>query len=172
MDNPGIIPQARVHDLFEFVDVLPSLAQLLDRPLPVPYLEQRRRHLFSGRDRGGDGVAFAEWRAWTDRELARLARRNPSYDFTGLARNLVCARSTRFKLLAGSDGSRMLYDLQRDPNETTDVAAAHPGEAARLTTALEVAQREWATWEGEPPPEYSPEDRREIERRLAELGYI
>jgi arylsulfatase A-like enzyme len=169
--GPGVVPKTRRADVFEFVDLLPSLARLLDRPLPADYLEPRREHLFQGTDLGGDDVAFAEWRSWPDRERARLARRNPSYDFTGLARDLVCARSRQFKLVAGADGSEALYDLVADPLETADVSASHPGPLADLRARLEHARAEWAGWESGPQV-YTAEEQRDLEKRLAELGYI
>jgi arylsulfatase A-like enzyme len=169
--GPGIISPGRVADGFEFVDVLPSLAALLGAPLPAPYLGGRRRHLFSGADQDGDDVAFAEYLAWPPGKVAQLIRRNPSYDFAGLARDLVCARTRRFKLILRGDGTQALYDLETDPGETTDVSARHPAAVTALQARVAAARAEWAPW-GADTPALSREEEREIDRRLADLGYI
>ena len=97
---------------FEFVDVLPSLLSgrgdgpgAAGRPAPR---RVRRRPATATRS------AYAEWRAWPEGERARLGRRNPSFDFAGLGRDLVSARDGRFKLVRGSDGTRQLFDLEVD----------------------------------------------------------
>ena len=46
----------------------------------------------------------------------------------------VCAREGDWKLLVNADGSdAQLYNIQRDPNEATNVASEHPEIASRLT---------------------------------------
>lgn len=170
--GPGLVPAGARPGLYEFVDVFPSVVRLLGRELPAPYLGARRADLFgAGGGPGDGGVAFAEWRCWTEGELARLARRNPSYDFAPLARDLVCVRDARFKLVRSGDGSEALYDLAGDPDEETDVGARHPETARRLRDRLDAAVDAWREWEdGERP--ITDEERREIEQRLSQLGYI
>ena len=125
-----------------------------------------------GAGRDGHTYAFSEWRSWTDHERERLAARNPTFDgFDALARDLVSVRDDRWKLVRGSDGSALLFDLRDDPGEDRDVKAANPGEAARLGTQLDARTGEWASWEGE-AAEITVEERAEIERRLEDLGYI
>ena len=167
--GPGIVDAGRATDTFEFVDVLPSLLSLLGHAIPEP-LRTRRRGVFTG---AGDAnpVSFSEWRAWPEGERNRLARRNPSFDFAGLAKDLVAARDDRFKLVRASDGSRSLFDLDVDPLEATDRTAEHPEDALRLGQALDVAIAKWSIWEGA-TGEVSAEEQAEIEARLEELGYI
>lgn len=167
--GPGIVETRRSAETFEFVDVLPSLLDRLGAAVPAP-LADRRRGVFAG---AGDGnaVSFAEWRAWPEGERARLARRNPSFDFAGLGRDLVSARDGRYKLVRGSDGTRQLFDLELDPAETTDRTAEARGEADRLGQALDAAVGRWSAWEGG-TTEVSAEEQAEIEARLEELGYI
>ena len=46
----------------------------------------------------------------------------------------MCAREGDWKLLVNADGSdAQLYNIQRDPNEATNVASEHPEIASRLT---------------------------------------
>ncbi|MBI5693399.1 MAG: sulfatase-like hydrolase/transferase [Verrucomicrobia bacterium] len=58
-------------------------------------------------------------------------------DFSGIS-NLpdLAVRDGRWKLLCEYDGTRAeLYDVEADPAETTNVAAAHPAETTRLVAA-------------------------------------
>ena len=41
-------------------------------------------------------------------------------------------RAGDWKIIETSDGKRTLYNLAKDPGETTDVAAAHPEIVAKL----------------------------------------
>lgn len=170
--GPGLVPTEQRGRMYEFVDVLPSLARFLGKELALPHLQGRRSDLFlphvsaNGRD-----YAFAEWRSWSDEELARLARRNPSYDFSGLARDLVCVRDSRFKLVRSSNGVESLYDLVSDRAEGTDVAGSNPEAVRRLRHRLDAVVESWTEWD-DARTEVSEEERREIEQRLSELGYI
>jgi arylsulfatase A-like enzyme len=172
--GPGVIPAGIVREpLAEFVDVLPSVARLLDQKPPAAYLEKRRTDLFTDGGTDGHAYAFAEWRAWADGERARLARRNPSYrGFDALARDLLSARDRRFKLVRGSDGREELFDLDADPGEGTDVGASHPEMLSTLRSQLDALTAEWASWASGPSAEISSEERAEIESRLEDLGYI
>lgn len=173
---PGRVRPGRRQGTYEFVDVMPSLARALGLHMPAAYLSERRTDLFhtngarADRDTDGD-LAFAEWRSWTDKELTRLRTRNPSYDFSKLTRDLVCARSSRFKLVRAGDGTQTLFDLENDQSEEVDVADRHPQEAARLGRALDHQLEAWRSWQGT-VGELSDEDAREIESHLADLGYI
>jgi arylsulfatase A-like enzyme len=169
--GPGRLPHERRSGLYEFVDVLPSLAQLLDRQLPID-VGDRRTDLFSPSPKQeSDGYAFAEWRSWHANERARLERRNPSYDFSGLARDLLCVRDERFKLVRASHDQEWLFDLQTDPDEEINVMAAETAVADRLRRRLDTAIEAWGP-AGEEPADLSDEERLEIEQRLSELGYI
>jgi arylsulfatase A-like enzyme len=84
-------------------------------------------------------------------------------------RDLVAIQAWPHKLVVGTKGERELFDLERDPEELRDLAAAEPervrGLAARLRAAA--AQR---------PPQYSEASRAELqpatEEALRALGYI
>jgi arylsulfatase A-like enzyme len=170
--GPGIVQPGTKDGLYESVDVLPSLARTLGRALPAPYLDDRRSDLLIP-DGTGDGkqYAFAEWRSWTERERSRLAKRNPSFDFSNLDRDLVSVRDRRFKLVRASDGSERLYDLQGEGGEEVDVADQHPAVVKRLRDRLLAEQESWRAWEEEQEP-LDDEARAEIEGHLSALGYI
>lgn len=171
--GPGVIGEPAVKGgLYELVDVLPSLARLLGLTPPAEHLAGRRSDLLTPvRDGFGEQYAFAEWRSWTEKERSRLARRNPAYDFSGLARDLVCVRDRRFKLVRTGDGTEALYDCEHDPAEEHDLLGDRTETAGRLRDRLDAALAEWATWD-RPVSQASPEEEREIEQRLSELGYI
>jgi arylsulfatase A-like enzyme len=174
--GPGIVEPGLVKEgMWELVDVFPSLARLLDKPLPAAYLEGRRAGLFSGRSSGDpndSGYAFSEWRSWNPKELDRISKRNPSYDFHPLARDLVCVRDERYKLVRASDGTECLYDCVEDHNETTDMAPNYPMIADRLSRRLDEAVASWVPMGTANQSEFSESERLEIEQRLAALGYI
>lgn len=170
--GPGLVPGGSRGGMYEFVDVLPSLARFLGRHLPDGSPAGRRTDLFlSDRDGNGSPYAFAEWRSWVEKERARLARRNPSYDFTALSRDLVCVRDERFKLVRSAPGGDALYDLADDPEEERDVGAGHPEVVERLGRELDAAAGRWAGADGEGGT-LTEQESREIEQRLTELGYL
>lgn len=170
--SPALVPAGHLAGMYEFVDVLPSLASLIGRELPSPSLEERRSDLFGERSkRGEEDYAFAEWRSWSGQELARLAKRNPSYDFSGLARDLVCVRDHRFKLTRASDGTESLHDLEADPSEEVDAAGLWPDVVRRLRSRLDAATESWTDWR-EDRSTITEQERLEIEAQLSQLGYI
>jgi arylsulfatase A-like enzyme len=170
--GPGMVPSGVRGGMYELVDVMPSLARFLGMQPPAEYLEGRRRDLLSqARESFGEEYAFAEWRSWTDKERTRLANRNPTYDFGGLARDLVAVRDRRFKLVRAADGAEALYDTANDPDEREDLSGLRVETAKRLREQLDVAVASWERWD-RPAEPTTEEERAEIEQRLTELGYI
>lgn len=171
--GPGIVKPGRRADVNELADLFPSICRLLDEPVPTPYLGRRRNDLFLEEPAPSDEerVGLSEWRSWNDGERGRLARRNPSFDFSDLGRNLVSARDGRFKLVRTQGKHDSLFDLTEDPGETQDVARKWPEEVARLAREIHTATTSWSKWEQEEEP-LSAEDSDELEKRLSALGYI
>jgi arylsulfatase A-like enzyme len=169
--GPGIVPRLHRTELYEFVDVLPSLSRLMGAGLPAECLSGRRTDLFGSSDGNGEAnYAFAEWRAWGTKEAARLMGRNPSYDFAGLDRDLVSVRDQRYKLVRSSRGEETIHDLLTDPGEESNVSVP-PEITKRLRDRLDAAVASWDAWDVE--EEAIPEQQQlEIERHLSELGYI
>lgn len=170
--GPGLIPVGVQERMYEFVDVLPSLAKLLDRPLDAPHLDDRRSNLFTDLEEPvPNDLAFAEWRSWPQRELRRLRKRNPTYDFSGLDTDLVCVRNDSHKLVRRGTGNESLFDLHQDPGEERDIIASEAEVANTLRTALDKAVQAWGSWETGSEG-LTDEDRRAIEEQLSSLGYI
>jgi arylsulfatase A-like enzyme len=89
--------------------------------------------------------------------------------------HLRALRDGRWKLVATSDGRRLLYDLEADPGETRDLAAEQPEQLAALDARLEAARADLGLppldqigSEGEAAPELDPA----TQQRLRELGYV
>ena len=79
-----------------------------------------------------------------------------------------------YKLVVGERSER-LYDLSRDPAESTDLAKDHPEVARRLREALPPWPEASAEDEGpdaEEPASLSAREQDEIARQLAALGYL
>ncbi|MGH2652007.1 MAG: hypothetical protein ACRDHK_12455, partial [Actinomycetota bacterium] len=77
------------------------------------------------------------------------------------------ARRGAYKLIVRSDGSRQLYDIEADPDETRDLIADRPEILRRfedIDLPFEVAV--------EAAPGTSGEELEEIERHLESLGYL
>lgn len=82
-------------------------------------------------------------------------------------RGLRCLRNRRWKYIEGTDGTEELYNLRRDRNETTDVAADHPDTCEELRATLHAEHGEMIQ------PEYLNRDMDEAtEQRLEDLGYL
>jgi arylsulfatase A-like enzyme len=170
--GPGRIPTDRRSGLYELVDVFPSVCHLLQREPPARYLEERRTDLFSepaGAE--ADGLAFGEWRAWAEEDVTRLARKNPSFDFSSLKRDLTFVRDSRFKLVRAGDGTEVLYDIVDDPEEETDASNSNADVLRRLGVELDRAIDSWRSW-GTERQALSDQEEKEIEDHLSALGYI
>jgi arylsulfatase A-like enzyme len=172
--GPGLVPEARSTSLYEFVDVLPSIAALLGLGAPEGVPDGRRTGLLGAAETQTNGYAFAEWRAWAPDDLARVSRRHPRYDFEPLVRDLASVRDERFKFVEAADGTRTLFDLDEDPREDRDIAADRPGDLARLAHALDDRRSSWAGSAAATREDraLTGEQEDEIERHLADLGYL
>ena len=170
--GPGQVQPGIVKEPFEFTDVFPSVSRFLNGGAPADYLQTRRDHLLTDPHRpGGKRTRFSEWHSWNDKERTRLARRNPSFDFSGLGCDLAAVRNDRFKLVRAAGQGERLFDLEDDPGEERDVADVFPDERRHLASVLTDAQESWGNWDAQRQP-LSERDEAELEERLAALGYI
>jgi arylsulfatase A-like enzyme len=116
---PGLAPR-RVPELARQIDVLPTVLELLDLPVPPGLAGRSLAPALRG-------AALGEAGALSELDLSGL--RFDSW------------RTQRWKLIRpGPDGPPRLYDLAADPRETCDVAAQHPDVTAALTAELERAK--------------------------------
>lgn len=172
--GPGIDSGAEVVGQFQHTDVPHTVCRYLDVPMEgyepaVAPLDMLDRANWTD----GHEYAFAEWAAWGEEKLASLKRRNPSYDFEAINRNLAAVRTRQWKFIRGSDGWRALYNLVDDPGEQRDVLAENADVAATLEERLAAWEASVRRPDDDPDDSsYSDEDRELIEKRLADLGYI
>jgi arylsulfatase A-like enzyme len=131
---PGLLAPRRVSAPVQIVDLLPTVLEGLSIPRPArvrgadlgPYLAGKPAAEAASPSPGPHlpGFAFAETDAQT------LLARGPL--------RLVCARKI---------GACALYDVERDPGETSDVSAARPGELAAMRAELRAVEASHGRYE-------------------------
>ncbi len=153
---PGHLPEGRkVHEMVELVDLFPTICRLLRIPAPpmlqgmdlVPLAEAKPSA--KGRD-----VVFSEY---TESEEA-MVRSDRFKLIVGTGR-----RARKDRLETGSPLSgpfQKLYDLQRDPGETTDLGAEPEFDEVRTELLHRMYERLVGSWIG---PEPVPKDLSELE---------
>ena len=160
---PGLItPGARVPQTVELTDVMPTLLALLGLPaLPeshgkslVPYLERPGQ--------GGRGLpAFSEY---GDTRLRTVLDQDWKLVFNPDELKPVCipgAPPGHYPI-----GRLELYDLARDPKETTNLATSQPAKAAELVRLLD---QRFSGLRRRGAPQAVPE---ELRKELEALGYV
>ncbi len=123
MRHPGLDQPRRVDAPVSLVDLAPTLYELLAVDEPPATTAHSMLPLLEGRGPYPRELIFG-------RDIQEeYVRRGP------------------WKLIVAQGGTRELYDLSRDPGETTDRTAEHPELVAELALALErerVRQQAWA----------------------------
>ncbi len=92
------------------------------------------------------------------------------YEQWKLRDDITLLRTPEWELITYEDGTRELYDIIRDPRETTDLALQEPEVVNRLQYLLD-ARLEEIGGNGDEELEYA-EVSPEVEQRLQDLGYI
>ena len=105
------------------VDVLPTILDVASLSAPSGLPGRSLRRLEPGTARPIVGESFSSMR------LSQIHQR-----FDRTQRALIRGR---WKLIAGSNGQRELYDLVRDPREQTDLSEAAPQRVGEMESALE-----------------------------------
>lgn len=151
---PGHIEPGTVEEPVELVDVLPTTLELLGLEAPD----------------GLDGQSL-ENRGLAAGEAFAVSRHHeaPQGCSSESCRKISHAvQSRRFKLVRRHDGSSVLYAIESDPDETTDVSDAHPAEVKRHLEWLDATLRVERETAASGPREL---DAR-TEERLRALGYV
>lgn len=164
--GPGLLP-ARLHEPVETVDLLPTVLELLGVALPEGLKPQGESlvPLLRGESGAQPGaLAYASNRARSAEHADRGYRLRE--------RDLIhSVRDRRYKLVSypGVDRDYVeLYDLERDPAESLNLAGQEPEIEARLKGALKAWQAQGAPSDPAPALELSPELREGLEA----LGYL
>lgn len=180
-------PGTRDHRPVQLTDIVPSLISLLDLAGDVPDENSPARDL---RDAGFDEgrAIFAEYyRPVQALGVLEARMRKRSEGLWEAARESLEARYLRrlrvilqddLKLIRSDDGSVELYDLSRDPEESTNLAdeSAYAGRRADLERTLRefAAREEQGTKKtrGPDPAAVRLDIDREAEAELRALGYL
>ena len=127
--GPGRVPAGRASDqVWALWDVLPTLAELAGAKAPA----------------GIDGISMVP------ALLGKGAQRSHEYLYWEFHEqgSKQAVRADRWKGVRQPmiTGRLELYDLEEDPAEARDVAAAHPDVAARLVRLMDQAHAPSAIW--------------------------
>ena len=122
--RPGAVPAGRASDaVVAFQDLLPTLLDAAGAGARVPAGIDgvSRLSLFEGRHASAqEARLYMEFPAYGGQQMARRGR------WKGVRQNLT----------KDPDAPIELYDLERDPGETMDVAASHPETVAELKAVM------------------------------------
>jgi arylsulfatase A-like enzyme len=164
----GFARGQRVTQQVQLTDLFPTVLDLLqvDRPdvsqelQGVSLLQSPAEERFAYAEMLGPhpSIAALNRRAGLPQETSQ-----PAFD-----RALRCLRTADAKVIWASDGQYALYDLRRDPAETTNRFDVDTQLAATLLDALLAWQPPTGVPLSASPPELSPDAR----QRLRDLGYI
>lgn len=122
-----------------------------------------------------DRPLVAEYEGPSGGLLGMLRQLNPQLDPARLAPAYRTVRSRDWRWTVGSDGSRRLHDVARDPLQGRDLSAEHPRVAARLDSLLAAATggRPLGSWGRAGAAGGGAEGLDEATRRqLRSLGYV
>ena len=164
---PGV-PPARLEHQIEITDLAPTLLDLSGLGSPVSMAGVSFAPLITGAGQWSKDVAYAEWCGADGSAFYAIRKGRWKYVHNPSG---VRPRGVPYCYHPGTGfdmGRAELYDLQTDPGETTNLMAAHPTIASRLSGELE----RWAdTYEGPGvPTEQTPAQ--ETVEELKALGYL
>ena len=144
------VPERIIPDQVRIMDVMPTVLDEVNAPIPAAVQGRSLRSF-------GDG---------TRRDLLAVAETfYPRYHY-GWS-DLQAINDGRYKFIAAPE--RELYDLQNDPGETRNLAAANPQRADALARALrDMQSRSAGSAATAAPRQMDPE----AEERLRALGYV
>jgi len=160
---------SKIQEQVRSVDLLPSILSLLN--IPTTGLDLQGSNLLPGKlDPPIIPYAFTEYD--NSRDVDRLIKRfgKDGYEQKPIFRpkKLKSIRSLKWKLIWGTDGTRELYALDKDPGETRNLFLEFPEEGKHLEKTL----LEW--WSSFKHSDYYKEDEMTPDaiKELRSLGYV
>ncbi|WP_324759672.1 sulfatase [Haloarcula sp. GH36] len=159
---------AVVDDPVQLVDLVPTLLDITDTEAPL-LTAQSQGHSFHPEEPHIRTHSIAEYlgpqpsMSALESRVGTLSESVLRYD-----RKLRAIRRDGTKLIRGSDGTTELYDLNSDPDETSDISTTQPDDVDRLEQDLD-------TWLGSFSQAVTDGDvdmEETTRRRLEELGYL
>lgn len=161
----GLHAGTRIDSQVSHVDILPTLAELLDLQLPEPTSGQSLLPLIRAGKESSTHPAFSQARP--------EPKRVPEIEAPIQQRGLISAvRLPHAKLIeypqAGGGYFQQLFLLDEDPGEMHNVAPSHAELVNSLHSELEHFRQSTGTNSRLPMPEFSPD----VEEHLRALGYL
>ena len=137
--------QVRIPGNFSQIDLVPTMLDMLGRPVPDHLQGRSRLPVLRGEDDLADNVAFIQWDGSGDRDLGDA---DANLLGTVPRRCLVSADRFKLALCAGDQGE--LFDLNADPHETTNLfdEPAHRDRVRLMAARIRLWQQET----GDPAP--------------------
>lgn len=161
---PGVVPAARVADVVQMIDLMPTVLDLARLPAPDGVQGQSLLPLLS---EGGP--------AWRPRPAFTERRRTPDEPIRDPEVDSFAVVTGGWKLVQNTDRPEgypeyELYDFARDPLDQHDVAAEHPQVVARLAALI-------ADWqEAALAAQLTPDSEADVDpaqlEQLRALGYL
>lgn len=131
------IEQTRVPGNFSHIDLLPTIMDLLQQPVPDPIQGQSRLPVMRGEATLAENDVFIEWNGNNGHPIPGEAEVNPAMSTPW--RSVVS--SDRWKLNLSNHDQCELYDLNDDPNEMVN-RFDDPGQSGRVKD-LKERVRDW-----------------------------
>lgn len=162
--GPGFPGGARVNKSVQLADIMPTLLDIADAPLPE---DLPGCSLAAPEDIPADRPLFAEYLAPQPPIETLKQRYECGRDVGRHDRQLRAVYRDGWKYIRGSDGAEWLFDLEDGDHESQDLAEEMPEKRASLWRLLD-------DWVEELPPieQEAAEISRSTEERLEDLGYL
>jgi arylsulfatase A-like enzyme len=158
-----------IDDLVQLTDLGPTLLDVAGVDAPDFRAQAQGQSFHPDADAGSREFAIAEYLApqpsmeALEKRVGTLPDSVRRYD-----RSLRAIRDDEWKLIRGSDGSTELYHVADDPEERTDLAAEHPEQVDRLTSALD----DWLDSFDHADVSDTVDMSNDTKQRLEDLGYL
>ncbi len=135
---PGLLHPHRVSAPVQLVDLLPTVLEGLSIPRPARVRGADLGPLLASPDGAAPAAASVS---------PSPSSRLPGFAFSETDAQTMLARGPLRLVCARKVGACVLYDVERDPGETTDVSAAHPGELAAMRAELRAVEASHGRYE-------------------------
>ncbi len=139
MRYPDLIPKGtRIKWLSQTVDILPTILEIAEIKERKYWQTIHGRSLLPSIMEGKPVRDYALIEYHTSvQQLFHIWRRHPSFDIRRYNYWIKALRTMRYKYIWYSDGRDELYDLEKDPKETRNIASEMPEVVAELRSKLE-----------------------------------
>ncbi len=176
----GVVPQGRtVNETVETIDVMPTVLSLCALDAPKEIQGRSLRPLLAPSGAGASGAAAADSAGWNNRRA--FTQKATSKDHGGapppdntesFAVTLDGWKLIHHTKLPPAGKEFELFEIEKDPLNATDVAAAHPEIVQRLSELIDAWRKETQAArlasDEQANKDISPEDL----ERLRSLGYV